>query len=162
MAGKYLRERAIMKRFFRKKPAASGLEPGKFGGQVPGPRRRQKKKHEESGLGTAIETRLQLYQNQGALVFARNNVVKANILRPDGTTYWMRCGIPGTSDYYIWMDGGRFIFLEAKIFGKLADNQRVWCDHVKTLGYEYHIIRDVAELGPILFPKRSDDTQTIN
>jgi len=100
----------------------------------------------ESGIVTAIQTYLQILENQGKLVVQRNNsgAVMTNRL---GRNNFIRFGKAGSPDFYVFLPNGKTIMLEVKNEkGKLSESQQEFKDRVERLGFRYEVARSVDEV----------------
>jgi hypothetical protein len=113
----------------------------------------RKKQTPETNLTSAIKERLGYLENSKELYFIRNNTGATKV----GARFF-QFGRAGTSDFIIFMRGGRTIFLEAKA-GKntLNDNQKEFKAKIEGLGYEYEVIKDINYLDQIIYRRREKD-----
>lgn len=119
----------------------------------------ERNKIKESEISKAISDYLQLLENQGKLLFIRNNSFAGTIMRKDGSKGYVKNNKPGASDFIVWIPGrgaDRWlhldtIFLEVKSSsGKLLGDQLAFEQQVKRLGGQYHVVRSVEEVQKIL------------
>ena len=97
----------------------------------------------ESGIVTAIQQYLQILENQGKLVFQRNNSGAVRTQRGG----FLRFGKVGSPDFYLFTVGGKTIHLEVKNeTGKQSEGQKDFEERVTKLGHKYLIVRDIEEL----------------
>lgn len=100
----------------------------------------------ESAIVTAIIQYLQYMENQGKLVFIRNNT---GAVKTDSGRF-LRFGKAGSSDIIIFTDH-RALFVEVKNEkGRQSENQKAFQHSVEDQGFQYIIVRSVSELEKIL------------
>ena len=101
----------------------------------------------ESGIINAIMSYLQYLENQGKLLYLRNN--SGAFINPRGGFY--RMGKRGSPDFIIWLPKGKIICLEVKNErGKQNINQLEFEIKLKQLGHFYFIVRSVDEVEQII------------
>ena len=101
----------------------------------------------ESGIVNAIMSYLQLLENQGKLVYQRNN--SGAFINPKGNFFKM--GKRGSPDFYIFLPSGKTIHLEVKNEkGKQNLNQLEFEIRLKQLGHSYYVVRSVDEVENII------------
>ena len=103
----------------------------------------------ESALLKSITDYLQYLENMGRLYFVRNNS-GAFVGEYKGKKRFVRFGKKGSSDIIIYLKGGKVIFIEAKTEkGEQTANQIAFERLIKTLGYDYHVVRSFEEFDKI-------------
>ena len=107
----------------------------------------------ESQIKYTVGDFLQYEQNAGNLYFDRLN--SGEFIEVRGQTRRRIIGCrKGTADLFILIKG-RIIFLEIKSTkGKLRTEQRCFKTLVESQGAEYYVLRDVEELGGILYGRK--------
>lgn len=100
---------------------------------------------------------LDILENQGKLVYVRNNSFTGVIMRPGGSRGFIRNGKPGSPDMFIFCQDKRtgdartlHIEFKAPKTGKLSSDQVKWRDVVVQWGHDWYEIRDVEELKLVL------------
>ncbi|RJQ67350.1 MAG: VRR-NUC domain-containing protein [Desulfobacteraceae bacterium] len=107
----------------------------------------------ESGIQTAIEQYLNYLENQGRLVYIKNNsgALKTN-------DRFIRFGKKGSPDFFVFLHNGRCIHLEVKNEkGKQNDNQKAYQSKIEKLDHTYLIARSIDDVENCL--KSSDLVQ---
>lgn len=90
-------------------------------------------------------------ENQGKLVWQRNNSFSGKILRKNKSVGYIKNSKKGIADILIFTKNGRTIHLEVKTLkGKMSEDQKQHKKKLEALGHEYYIIRDVEKLHDIL------------
>ena len=107
----------------------------------------------ESEVKYTVSDFLQYEQNAGNLYFDRLN--SGDFIEVRGQTRRRIIGCrAGTADFFVLIKG-RIIFLEIKSEkGRLRTEQKCFKTLVESQGTSYYIIRDVEELGQILYRGR--------
>jgi deoxycytidylate deaminase len=97
----------------------------------------------ESYIITAINHYLELLENQGRLVFFRNN--SGALINQHGR--FIRFGKAGAPDFMVYLLDGRCVHLEVKNEkGKQSPNQLEYQAKIEKLGHRYCIVRSVDEV----------------
>ena len=100
----------------------------------------------ESGILTTICQYLQYLENQGKLIYQRNN--SGAFINPKGNFY--RMGKRGMGDIIIWLPDGKSMILEVKNeTGKLSLSQLEMELKLKQLNHLYFIVRSLEEVENI-------------
>ena len=106
----------------------------------------------ESNIVTAISTYLQMLENQGKLIFIRNNSGAYKM----GNSF-VRFGKAGSPDFFMFLDEGengiygRTLHIEVKNEkGKQNDNQKEYQKNIEALGHRYIIVRSLEEVENLL------------
>lgn len=110
----------------------------------------------ESHIVSAIKSWLQIYENQGKLVFIRNNS-GATVTHEQGRKprFW-KAGKPGSSDFLIFICGGRTLHVECKNDtdgGRQSFAQQEYQRKIEDLGHPYYIVRSLDDMEKILRDK---------
>jgi VRR-NUC domain len=96
----------------------------------------------ESLIVTAIQQYLQLLENQGKLVYQRNNSGSTKI----GNNF-IRFGKTGSPDLYVFLPNGKTLMIEVKNDkGKLSEGQKEFQEKITNLGHEYIVVRSLDEV----------------
>lgn len=104
---------------------------------------------EETKLQNAIRVALSEYG------FVRRNNV-GTFLTAYGTPITL--GVPGESDLTVFCKGGRTIFLEVKTSaGRQSKLQKHFEEYIKSLGYEYYVVRSVEDALEIVEGRRKSE-----
>lgn len=104
---------------------------------------------EETKLQNAIRAALSEYG------FVRRNNV-GTFLTAYGTPITL--GVPGESDLTVFCKGGRTVFLEVKTpTGRQSKAQKHFEKHIKSLGYEYYVVRSVEDALKIVEGRRKSE-----
>lgn len=104
---------------------------------------------EETKLQNAIRAALSEYG------FVRRNNV-GTFLTAYGTPITL--GVPGESDLTVFCRGGRTIFLEVKTpAGRQSKTQKRFEEYIKSLGYEYYVVRSVEDALKIVEGRRTSE-----
>ena len=121
-----------------------------------------KYKIKENDIQRTIKNYLQVRENQGKLMFIRNNSGAMPIKGQNGKMRYIKFGKKGSPDILVWVrksfnDGDyciRFantIALEIKsAIGKQSEIQKEWQGKFEKLGGEYYIVRSVEEVMKIV------------
>lgn len=123
-------------------------------------------KQSEAQTLNAIREYLQILENQGKILFIRNNSFAGRIVRKDGSQGYVKNNKRGWSDFIVWKEiigflsqgtsgaVGRWLgtyFIEIKSSsGKLHSDQVAFAEQVRKLGGQYHVVRAVDEVKSIL------------
>jgi len=112
-------------------------------------------KTEEKNLAQAVEQTFQLLENQGKLLWIRNDsgVEHRQYTRKDGSTsaYRRAYGRKGSPDYIVVMPT-QTIFVELKTaIGRSSPAQIEWQYKTHKLGIEYYLVRSTDELDKVLW-----------
>jgi len=100
----------------------------------------------ESAIQTAIQDYLQLLENQGRLVYIKNNSGAIPVQGKFGRQRFVRFGKKGSSDFLAFMNGYT-LFLEVKApKGRQSKFQKAFQQMVEGQGFEYHIVYSVDEV----------------
>ena len=100
----------------------------------------------ESGIQTAIEQYLQYMENQGKLIYIKNN---SGAMKTQDR--FIRFGKKGSPDFFIFLPAGQVIHMEVKNDkGKQNDNQIEYQKKVETLGHFYAIVRSIDDVERLL------------
>ena len=100
----------------------------------------------ESQIQTAIEQYLRILEQNGRLVYIKNN---SGAYRT-GTGGFVRFGRSGSSDFLLFVDQGRCIHLEVKAEkGRQSKSQRDYQRLVERLGHRYLLVRSVREVASL-------------
>ena len=101
----------------------------------------------EAGIQNAIEHYLALLENQGKLIYIKNNT--GAFQTPRGGFY--RMGKRGSSDFIIAVKDGKTLWVEVKNEkGKQNNNQLLFESDIKKLGHKYFIVRSVEDVEKLL------------
>ncbi len=101
----------------------------------------------ESLIQNAIETYLKLLENQGKLVYQKNNS-GALQTRAGG---FVRFGKRGAPDFLVFIKAGKTLHLECKNEkGRQNANQLEFEINITNLGHKYFIVRSVSDVENIL------------
>lgn len=102
----------------------------------------------ESEIQHGIETYLKLLENQGKLVYTKNNSGAFKV----GKSF-IRFGKKGSPDFFVFVEGGRVIHCEVKNEkGRQNENQKEYQKNIETLGHFYFIVRSIEDVENILTP----------
>lgn len=105
----------------------------------------------EAELKRGVFVLLSMLENQGKLIFQRNNSFFGSFSRKDGSQGFIRNNKPGTPDFYVFLAKNRTLHLELKgTKGKLSEHQVTWSNQCKKLGHIYEVVTDIAELEKLL------------
>ena len=100
----------------------------------------------ESQIQTAIEQYLRILEQNGRLVYIKNN---SGAYRT-GTGGFVRFGRSGSSDFLLFVDQGRCIHLEVKAEkGRQSKSQRDYQRLVERLGHKYLVVRSLKEVASL-------------
>jgi hypothetical protein len=100
----------------------------------------------ESLICTAIKTYLGYLENQGKLIFHRNN---SGAIKTDNRFF--RFGKVGSPDFQIFWKNGQTIHLEVKNEkGKLSEFQSEYKAKLEKLGHYYAVVKSVDDLESVL------------
>ena len=100
----------------------------------------------ESQIQTAIEQYLRILEQNGRLVYIKNN---SGAYRT-GTGGFVRFGRSGSSDFLLFVDQGRCIHLEVKAEkGRQSKSQRDYQRLVERLGHKYLVVRSRKEVASL-------------
>ena len=100
----------------------------------------------ESQIQTAIEQYLRVLEQNGRLVYIKNN---SGAYRT-GTGGFVRFGRSGSSDFLLFVSEGRCIHLEVKAEkGRQSKSQRDYQRLVERLGHRYLVVRSVKEVASL-------------
>ena len=122
------------------------------------------KKISENDIQRAIKDYLQILENQGKLMFIRNNSGAMPVKGQNGKTRYIKFGKKGSPDILVWKPSAewddlayrgvnvvRAIALEIKsATGKASPAQKEWQAKFEKLGGEYYIVRSVEEVVEIV------------
>jgi hypothetical protein len=101
----------------------------------------------ESAIITAINHYLNYLENQGKLVFIRNN--SGAFINPRGNFFKM--GRPGSPDFFIFLKDGKSLHLEVKNEkGRQNIRQINYEMKITNLGHRYCIVRSVDEVERLI------------
>ena len=101
----------------------------------------------ESGIITAINQYLYYLENQGKLVFIRNN--SGAFINPRGNFFKM--GRPGSPDFFIFLKDGKCLHLEVKNeTGRQNVRQLDYEMKISNLGHRYCVVRSLEEVEQLL------------
>ena len=90
---------------------------------------------------TKIQNDIRVELSQAGIV-VRNNV--GRFYTANG--YPIAVGVPGMADLTLFAQGGKTIFVEVKTpTGRLSDQQKRFRKAIKTLGFEYIVMRSKEE-----------------
>lgn len=119
-------------------------------------------KVKEIDIQKAIKDYLQYMENQGKLMFIRNQAGGY----PTKEGHYITMGKKGSPDLFVWMSDLKFIdgyfssqlmsYLRCIVFeikskkGKQTKSQKVWQEKFEKLGGEYYIVRSIEEVIEIL------------
>ena len=115
-----------------------------------------KYKIKENDIQRTIKNYLQVLENQGKLMFIRNNSGAMPIKGQNGKMRYIKFGKKGSADILVWTQEGyvdccRCIALECKsATGKQSPAQKEWQEKFEKLGGEYYIVRSVEEVMKIV------------
>jgi len=111
----------------------------------------------ESQVKKPCYEHLEELENQGKLVFVRNNTFKGVVVRPGGSRGYLNTGRTGSPDCFVFCQDKRSgepvtLHIEYKrpVGGKLSPDQIKWRDVVVQWGHDWYEIRDVEELKLVL------------
>lgn len=100
----------------------------------------------ESLIQTAIEQYLKILENQGKIIYIKNN---SGALKTD--TRFIRFGKAGSPDFFIFTNDGGCLHLEVKNEkGSQNENQIEYQNKIERLGHTYFIVRSVDEVERII------------
>lgn len=100
----------------------------------------------EAQIKKVITDYLTILENQGKLMFLRNNSF-AGIIKSGGRESFIINGKKGSSDLLIFLDGGITIHCEVKsVIGVVSEDQQIFSEKLKKLGHTYIIIHSLQEL----------------
>ena len=110
---------------------------------------------DEKNLAVAVEQTFQLLENQGKLLWIRNDsgVEHRQYTRKDGSmsAYRRAYGRKGSPDYVVVMPK-QTIFVELKTaVGRSSPEQIEWQYKTHRLGIEYYLVRSTDELDKTLW-----------
>ena len=101
----------------------------------------------ESIIQKAIEHYLQLLENQGKLIYIKNN--SGSFKTEQGGFY--RMGKKGSSDFIVATKDAKTLWIEVKNEkGKQNENQIEFQSKIEKLGHIYFIVRSVEDVQEIL------------
>jgi len=123
-----------------------------------------KYKLSENEIQRAIKDYLQILENQGKLMFIRNNSGAMPVKGQNGKIRYIKFGKKGSADILVWKPSAewddlayrevnvvRAIALEIKSStGKISPAQKEWQEKFEKLGGEYYIVRSVEEVVEIV------------
>ena len=99
----------------------------------------------ESRIVTAIKTYLQMHENQGRLVYIRNNSGAYKI----GNRF-IRFGKPGSPDFVVFIDHRNCIHIEVKNeTGRQSELQLEYQKKVENLEHFYVIVKSLDDLESV-------------
>lgn len=109
----------------------------------------------EAELKRACVQLLELYKNQGKLLYVRNNSFAGRLTRPDGSQGFIKNNSKGAPDFFVFLGNQKYgpttHHIELKTEkGKLSDEQEVWSKKCADLGHFYVVIRDLEQLQKII------------
>ncbi len=105
----------------------------------------------EADLKIGCSDLLTMLQNQGKLLFQRNNSFSGRIMRSNGTSGWINNANKGAPDYYVFLKNGATLHLELKsTTGRVRPEQKVWESNCKKLKHNYWLVRDIDQLAKII------------
>ena len=104
----------------------------------------------EAPIQTAIEVYLRSQENQGNLVYIKNNSGAIPIKVKGKGNRYVRFGKKGSSDFLVFKKG-RTLFLEVKTeTGKQSANQKFFQSIVEAQSFRYEIVRSRKEAKNIV------------
>ena len=123
-----------------------------------------KYKLKENDIQRTIKNYLQVLENQGKLMFIRNNSGAMPVKGQNGKMRYIKFGKKGSADILVWKPSAewddlayrgvnvvRAIALEVKSsIGKISPAQKEWQEKFEKLGGEYYIVRSVEEVMKIV------------
>lgn len=105
----------------------------------------------EADLKRAVFILLSMLENQGKLLFQRNNSFMGAFQRPDGSNGFIKNNKPGSPDFFAFLKNGITLHLELKgTKGKLSEYQISWRNACSKLNHVYVVVTDIAELEKLL------------
>lgn len=105
----------------------------------------------EAEIKRACVQLLTSYQNQGKLIFQRNNNFFGSFQRADGSRGFIQNNSAGAPDFYVFLSQGQTIHLELKTAkGKQNEAQKEWQKNCELLGHTYVVVRGVDELNEFI------------
>ena len=117
----------------------------------------------ESEIIKAIKDYLQYLENQGRLMFIRNNS-GATVVKSNTGSRYITYGKKGSPDIFVYLSGiifGEICYLRTlalevkKAKGTQSKVQKEWQENFEKLGGEYYIVRSVEDVKKIIDAKRS-------
>ena len=122
-----------------------------------------KYKLSENEIQRAIKDYLQVLENQGKLMFIRNNSGAMPVKGQNGKIRYIKFGKKGSADILVFLPrceqtdiGMSVIILEAiaievkTTIGKISPAQKIWQANWEKLGGGYHIVRSLEEVRKII------------
>lgn len=107
----------------------------------------------EADIKRTVDDFLQYEQNAGVLYYDRLNSGEIIVMAGQSRRRIKLCR-EGTADFFVLLKG-RIIFLEIKSTkGRLRTEQKCFKVLVESQNAEYYMVRDVEELGEILYGRR--------
>lgn len=101
----------------------------------------------ESQLQTTVEHYLSILESQGKLVYIKNN--SGAFKTASGGFY--RVGKAGSSDFLVFVKGGKCLHLEIKVEkGRQSNLQKEYEDKVTAIGHKYFLARSIDEVTEML------------
>ena len=105
----------------------------------------------ESELLKSATDYLQILENQGKLIFQRNNSFAGMVLHKNKTTGYIKNSKRGASDLIVFLPKGKYLCAEAKsIKGIQSEDQKLFEEKITKLGGNYAIFRNFEELKTII------------
>jgi len=100
--------------------------------------------NKETPIQQAIICYLQMLENQGRLIFLRNNSFAGRIQRANGSQGYINNRKPGSPDVLVFLNNGRSLMIEIKApKGKLNEAQQEFKLRAERLGHDYLIARGI-------------------
>lgn len=105
----------------------------------------------ESGIQTAIEQYLQYLENQGKLIYIKNNSGAIKTQAFGQKSSFIRFGKKGSPDFFIFLPAGQVLHMEVKNEkGRQNDNQLNYQQKIENLGHRYVIVRSIDDVEALL------------